>query len=192
MYFKYFKPLNTERRAQKIGNCSPYFSFKNASLKERIMSNTVVNLLKVALISAVPIFEQRAAIPIAILVYGFNPLAAFLISFLGSLLPVPFVLLLFNIVFDWMKRFKFLSWFNNFIEHKVRRGSAKIEKYKEIGLIIFVAIPLPTTGLWTGSAIAAFLGLDFKKSFLCIALGGVISAIAITIITLTFPALLGY
>lgn len=156
------------------------------------MTITVINAIKVALFSAVPFFEQRAAIPIAILVYDFNPLAALIISFLGSLLPVPFILLLFNIIFDWLKKFKFLNWFNNFVENKVRRGSVKVEKYKELGLILFVAVPLPTTGLWTGSAIAAFLGMDFKKSFLCVALGGIISAIAVTVITLTFPAVLGY
>ena len=55
-----------------------------------------------------------------------------------------------------------------------------------------MAIPLPTTGLWTGSAIASFLGLDFKKSFLYIAGGGIISAVAITILTSVFPAFLGY
>jgi uncharacterized membrane protein len=156
------------------------------------MTNTFINIIKIALFSAVPVFEQRAAIPIAILVYDFNPLAALIISFLGSLLPVPFILLLFNIIFDWLKKFRFLKWFNNFVENKVRKGSAKVEKYKELGLILFVAVPLPTTGLWTGSAIAAFMGLDFKKSFLCVALGGIISAIAVTIITLTFPAILGY
>jgi uncharacterized membrane protein len=156
------------------------------------MNNITSNLLKIILISATPLIEQRGAIPIAILSYQFNPIAAALVSFLGSLLPVPFILLLFNIIFSWLKKFKFLKPFNNFVENKVRKGSAKIDKYKEIGLIIFVAIPIPTTGLWTGSAVAAFMGLDFKKSFFCIALGGIISAIAITIITIAFPVLLGY
>lgn len=156
------------------------------------MNSYIVNLLKIMFISAVPLIEQRGAIPIGILVYKFHPLIVLIISFLGSLVPAPFILLLFNIIFEWLKHFKFLKWFNSFVENKVRKGSAKVEKYKELGLIIFVAIPLPTTGLWTGSAIAAFLGLDFKKSFWCIALGGIISAIAITIICLIFPTLLGY
>jgi uncharacterized membrane protein len=156
------------------------------------MSVYVINLLKIAFISAVPLIEQRGAIPIGILVYKYHPLVVSVTSFLGSLVPVPFILLLFNIIFEWMKKYNFLKWFNDFVENKVRKGSTKVAKYKEIGLIIFVAIPLPTTGLWTGSASAAFLGLDFKKSFLCIALGGIISAIAITIMSLLFPALLGY
>lgn len=156
------------------------------------MNAYLINLIKIIFVSAVPLIEQRGAIPIGILVYKYNPLTVFCASFLGSLIPVPFVLLLFNIIFQWLKKFKFLGWFNNFVENKVRKGSAKISKYKEIGLIIFVAIPLPTTGLWTGSAIAAFLGLDFKKSFFYIALGGIISAILITGISLIFPAFLGY
>lgn len=116
----------------------------------------------------------------------------FLVSFLGSLLPVPFILLLFNAIFKWMKNYRFLDKFTNFLENKIRKNVGPMEKYKEIGLITFVAIPLPTTGLWTGSMIAAFLGLDFKKSFLCNALGGLISAAIITIICVVFPSILGY
>lgn len=151
-----------------------------------------MDLLKIFLISAVPLIEQRGAIPVGVLVYKINPVLVFLVSFLGSLLPVPFILLLFNSIFKWMKKIKLLSGINNLIERKVQKGSAKIEKYKEIGLISFVAIPLPTTGLWTGSAIAAFLGLDFKKSFFCVALGGIISALIITVLSAVFPAALGY
>jgi uncharacterized membrane protein len=151
-----------------------------------------MDLLKVFLISAVPLIEQRGAIPIGILMYKISPLTVFIVSFLGSLFPVPFILILFNIVFEWMKKFKFLSKFNNFVDKKVRKGSEKVERYKKIGLIIFVAIPLPTTGLWTGSAVASFLGLDFKKSFLSVALGGIISAAIITALSLIFPAALGH
>lgn len=150
-----------------------------------------MNLLKVFFISAVPLIEQRGAIPIGIIGYHINPYIVMLVSFLGSLLPVPFILLLFNKIFMWMKKYKRLEKINNFIENKLRKNSGKMEKYKEIGLIIFVAIPLPTTGLWTGSAVASFLGLDFKKSFICTALGGVCSAIIITILSVVFPAVLG-
>jgi uncharacterized membrane protein len=88
-----------------------------------------------------------------------------------------------------MKKYKFFDPINNIIENKIRKNSGKMEKYKEIGLITFVAIPLPTTGLWTGSAIAAFLGLDFKKSLLCTSIGGILSAFIITILCVVFPAL---
>lgn len=150
-----------------------------------------MNLLKVFFISAIPLIEQRGAIPVGIIGYHYNPYLVLFVSFLGSLLPVPFILLLFNRIFSWMKRYKSLNKINNFIENKLRKNTGKMEKYKELGLIIFVAIPIPTTGLWTGSAVAAFLGLDFKKSFFCTAMGGAISAVIITILSIAFPALLG-
>lgn len=151
-----------------------------------------MELLKVFLISAVPLIEQRGAIPVGIIIYKIHPLVVFAVSFLGSLFPVPFILLLFNTILKWMKKVKAFSGITGFIERKVQKGSKKVEKYKEIGLIAFVAIPIPTTGLWTGSAIAAFLGLSFKKSFFCIALGGIISALIITLLSIIFPAALGY
>lgn len=148
------------------------------------------NLIKVFLLSAVPLIEQRGAIPMGIIAYDMNPSLVFLISFLGSMLPVPFILLLFNKIFTWMKKYKFFSKINEFIEKKINKNSAHMEKYKEIGLITFIAIPLPTTGIWTGSAVAAFLNLDFKKSVLCATVGGIISAVLITIASMFFPALI--
>ncbi|WP_242840648.1 COG2426 family protein [Clostridium hydrogeniformans] len=146
----------------------------------------------VFILSAIPVMEQRLAIPLGIIKYNMDPIYTMLVSFAGSLLPVPFILLLFNVIFKWMKKISFLRPLNNFIENKIQKNTGKIEKYKEIGLILFVAIPLPTTGLWTGSAVASFLGLDFKKSFICTALGGIISAIIITVVSVIFPSLLGY
>lgn len=151
-----------------------------------------MNWLIVFFMSAVPLIEQRGAIPYGIIFQKFDPSLVFLVSFLGSLLPVPFILLLFNKIFDWMKKYPKLNWFTDFLEKKIRKNTGNMEKYKEIGLTIFVAIPLPTTGLWTGSAIAAFMGLNFKKSFICTAIGGLISAFLITGMSLVFPKLLGY
>ncbi|WP_242845972.1 COG2426 family protein [Clostridium novyi] len=119
-------------------------------------------LLQIFLLSAVPIVEQRGAIPMGIIA-GLNPMTVFWVSFFGSMLPVPFILLLFNKIFTWMKKYKAFEKINNLIERKIDKNSAKLEKYKEIGLITFIAIPLPTTGVWTGSVVAAFLKLDFKK-----------------------------
>lgn len=151
-----------------------------------------MDFLKIILISAAPLIEQRGAIPVGILVYKMHPLTVFALSYLGSLLPVPFILVLFNIVFEWMKKFKFFNIINRYIQNKLDRGSKKIERYKEIGLIILVAIPLPTTGLWTGSAVASFLGLEIKKSFIYIAVGGLISAVLITVLSMVFPAAVGH
>jgi uncharacterized membrane protein len=106
------------------------------------------------------------------------------------MLPVPFVLFFFTAIIKFLKNFPRLNFFTDFVDNKVRKGSKKIERYKEIGLILFIAIPLPMTGLWTGSAIAAFLGFDIKKSLVCALLGGLISATVITAICVFIPALL--
>ena len=149
-------------------------------------------LLKVFLISMVVLIEQRGSIPVGIIGYHLNPWLVFIVSLLGSFVPAPLVYLSFNKIFELMKRFRFLNWFTKFVENKVRKGSKKLEKYKEVGLITFVGIPLPTTGLWTGSAIAAFMGLDFKKSMWCVFLGGIISAVIITVLSVVAPVILGF
>ena len=151
-----------------------------------------MQLLKIFLISMVPLIEQRGSIPVGIIGYHLNPWLVFIVSLLGSFIPAPFVYFFFNRILDWMKTKKFLHKFTNFIEKKVQKGAKQVEQYMEIGLTIFVGIPLPTTGLWTGSAIAAFLGLDFKKSMICVFLGGIISAVIITILSIVAPAILGF
>lgn len=150
-----------------------------------------MNLIYVFLISMVPLIEQRGAIPVGIISFHYDPALVFFVSLLGSFVPAPFIYFFFNKILAWMKKVKFFNKITNFIENKVQKGSDKIEKYKEIGLITFVGIPLPTTGLWTGSAIAAFMGLNFKKSMICVFLGGVISAAIITVLSMIAPAILG-
>ena len=139
----------------------------------------------------VPLIEQRGAIPVGIIGYHINPLTVALVSLMGSFIPAPFIYLFFNKILAWMKTIKLFDKFTNFMDKKIQKGSKKLEKYKEIGLISFVGIPLPTTGLWTGTAVAAFLGLDFKKSMVCVFLGGIISAVIITILSVVAPAILG-
>jgi len=143
------------------------------------------------LISMVPLIEQRGAIPVGILGYQMNPWLVAIVSLLGSFIPAPFIYFFFNKIFAWMKTIKLFDKFTNFVEKKVQKGSKQLEKYKEIGLITFVGIPLPTTGLWTGTAVAAFMGLDFKKSMVCVFLGGIISAALIAIFSVVAPALVG-
>lgn len=150
-----------------------------------------MELLQVFFWSMVPIVEQKGAIVLGINGFKIDPFTVFLTTLLGSLTPVPFILLFFNKIFAWMKRYKSFSWINGIIERKIEKNSSKMEKYKEIALIIFIGIPLPTTGLWTGSAIAAFLNFDFKKSLFCALIGGTISGIIITVLCVAFPWLLG-
>ena len=150
-----------------------------------------MNLLKVILLSMMPLAEQRLAIPVGIIGYHINPLLVALVSLLGSFLPAPFIYLFFNKILEWMRNIKQFNKITGFIDKKVQKGSKKLEKYKEIGLIAFVGVPLPTTGLWTGTAVAAFMGLDFKKSMWCVFLGGMMSAVVITVVSIIAPAILG-
>ena len=146
--------------------------------------------LQVFFLSAVPLIEMKGAIPLGINVYNINPIAVFLISFLGSLLPVPFVLIFFNKIFIWLGKYKFFSGFYNLIDRKITKNKSKFEKFEEIALITFIAIPLPTTGVWTGTAIAAFLKLDFKRSVMCAVVGSFICGLIITGLAIAFPAFL--
>ena len=149
-------------------------------------------LLIILIWAAMPLAEQRIAIPYGLLSTNVDPFVVFLVSYVGSLLPVPFILLLFNKIFDLLGRFKYFRWFYNFIQKKLDKNRGKFEKYEELALIIFIAIPLPTTGVWTGTAVASFLNLDKKKSFICAAVGALISAVVITIVFTIFPSMIKY
>ena len=144
--------------------------------------------LVVFFMSMVPLIEQRGAIPVGIFAYDLNYFLVFIISLAGSFVPAPFIYLFFNRILDLMKGVKFFDKFTKCVYNKIQKNSKKIEKYEEIGLIAFVGIPLPTTGLWTGSAAAAFLGLDFKKSMICVFAGGLISATIITMVCYFVPS----
>ncbi len=156
------------------------------------MENFTYNILKVMIMSVTPLIEQRGAIPFGVIKYDINPYLVFIVSFLSSLLPIPFILLLFNKIFDWMKRYKIFDSLSNIIQKKIDKNKKKMETYQEIGLITFIALPLPTTGIWTGTVVAAFLKLDFKKSVICAAIGGFISATVITILSVMIPSFFGY
>lgn len=147
-------------------------------------------ILEVFLLSMVPLIEQRGAIPLGVIIHDMNPWLVFIVSFLGSLVPVPFILFFFSYIFEWLGKTRLLKWFYDFVDRKVQKGKDKIEKYEKWGLIIFVAIPLPTTGLWTGSAVAAFLKMNKRKAAIYIITGGFISATVITILSLIFPAII--
>lgn len=146
--------------------------------------------LKVLLLAAVPLTELKGAIPYGIYEYNINPIAVFLLTFIGSLLPVPFILICFNKIFEWLGKYKAFSGIYNLIDRKISKNKVKFEKFKEIALITFIAIPLPTTGVWTGTAIAAFLKLDFKKSVMCAVIGSFLCGIIVTSLSIAFPAFL--
>lgn len=140
----------------------------------------------VFLISMVPILELRGGLIAAGPAILDVPMwQAIPICIIGNLLPVPFILLLITKIFDWMKGTKKLKPMVERLEAKAMSKSANIEKYEFWGLVAFVGIPLPGTGAWTGSLIAALLGVRFRKAFPAVVLGVLIAAVIMTILSYT-------
>ncbi|MCI9215949.1 small multi-drug export protein [Lachnospiraceae bacterium 42-17] len=125
----------------------------------------------VFLISMVPILELRGALLVAGPLLGVPVQTAIPLSVIGNIIPVPFILLLITPIFKWMKGTKLFKPMVDKLEAKAMSKSDKIEKYEFWGLVLFVGIPLPGTGAWTGSLIAALLGIKFKKAFPAVILG---------------------
>ena len=135
----------------------------------------------VILIAALPVFELRGSIPIAMYKYGYDPVTAFLLSIIGNMLPVIPLLLYLEPVSNYLRRWKimdnFFTWLFNRTYH---RHNAEFEKYGSIGLAIFVGVPLPATGAWTGCAAAFVFGFKFKNALIAIFGGVIIAGLAVT------------
>lgn len=139
-------------------------------------------VLTTLIISAVPVIELRGAIPVGISM-GLEPVTAALLSLIGSMLPVPVILLFINVIFDFLRKTKK---FGGIVDKIVNRSMGKsdgIRKYGFWGLVVFVAIPLPGTGVWTGSLIASLLGMKFKTGFFAALLGDICAAVIVTAIS---------
>lgn len=134
----------------------------------------------VFIISMLPILELRGGL-IASALLGVDFLPGYLFSIIGNILPIPIVLLFLDKIFNLLKKINFTKKFINKIENKIISKKGQIEKYGYWGLFLFVGIPLPGTGAWTGSALAVFLHLDKKKSFVVIFLGVVLASIIMSI-----------
>ncbi|ABR46940.1 putative small multi-drug export [Alkaliphilus metalliredigens QYMF] len=130
--------------------------------------------LMVLFIAALPIMELRGAIPIGVSM-GIHPLHATILGVVGSLLPVPFLLLFLEPVFEKLKKSKFFFKFIQRTVKKTRKSSERIRKYSTLGLVLFVAIPLPTTGVWSGCLAAKLLAVPFKYAMPAIAVGASIA-----------------
>lgn len=137
------------------------------------------------LLAAAPISELRGAIPYAIS-QGFSWQTAFIISVIGNMIPVFFILWLLGPISVWLrKNFRIFDKFFSWLFHYTRTKHAeKIEKYKELALILLVAIPLPMTGAWTGSLVAFLFGLEYKKALPLIFIGVLIAGIIVTLVSL--------
>ena len=153
-------------------------------LQEFLSAHGVPDWLVVFIISLFPILECRLGMFTAIVLLQMNTFKGFIISFIGNLIPIPFILILINKIFEWLKKIpgicKPIIWLE---EHTLKKKD-KIDKYGIWGLLLFVAIPLPGTGGWTGALLASLLHLDRKKSFGVIAVGVFIAGLIISVLSL--------
>ena len=138
-------------------------------------------LLFCMLLSLAPVSELRGAIPYGIAA-GLEPWLVFLLAVVGNLLPVPFILLFIRKIFQWMKRYPRLAKIAKKFEDRAWRKSGKVKRSETIGLCLFVAIPLPGTGAWTGALIAALMEMRMKRALPTILLGVLIAGTAVTLI----------
>ncbi len=140
--------------------------------------------LIVFIISILPILELRGGL-IAASLLNVSPLTGYIVSIIGNTLPVPFILLFINKILDWMGKSK-IKWMNKlskWLDKKARKHKDSIEKYGYLGLTLFVGVPLPGTGAWTGCLAASVLNMDKKKSFISIMIGIIMASIIMMLIS---------
>ena len=141
-----------------------------------------------ALISMVPVIELRGGLPYAIL-SGVSPYVAFPLCIAANLLPIPFILWFITPIFNWMKTTRLFRPIAEKLEKKAMNKSDKLEKGYFWGLLLFVGIPLPGTGAWTGALLATLLNVPKKKSIPAIALGVCLAAVLMGVLSLCFEGL---
>jgi uncharacterized membrane protein len=137
-----------------------------------------MSFLSVLIVSATPVLELRAGIPLAIYL-GLNPVEAYILSVLGNFLPVPFLLILLDKLLNLASRFDFVWNTYKKIELRVRRKKDLIEKYGYFGLVLFVAVPLPVTGAWTACLLAFLLSMNRLKATISILAGICIAGVIV-------------
>mgnify|MGYP001026688371 CR=1 FL=1 len=148
---------------------------------KRIFSPQITTVL----IAILPISELRGAIPVAIGVFKMSVKEAYLLSVLGNLIPVFPILIFLEKVSEWLsKKFVWAKGFFNWLFTRTKTKSKIVERYKAIGLILFVAIPLPVTGAWTGTVAAFLFGIKKRFAFPAITCGVMIAGVIVTLATL--------
>ncbi len=158
-----------------------------------ILTSELKNALYVFFISMLPIVELRGSIPVGAtleLTWWVN----YLVSAVGNLLPVPFILLFIRAILRWMKTVRFLKFdkIAMWVEEKAHKHSGKVQKYGALGLYLFVAIPIPGTGAWTGALIAALFDVRMKKALPAIALGVLTAGVIMTLASYGFIGFLRF
>ena len=149
----------------------------------KIWDSLIGKIIMTFLISMVPVVELRVAIPIGV-AHGLNFWVAIAVSIVGNLVPVPFIIIFIRKIFAWLRTKS--AWLNNLVtrlENRALKKTDTVRKFKFWGLFIFVAIPLPGTGAWTGALVAAMLEMRVKDAFPAIALGVLTAGIIVAFVT---------
>lgn len=153
------------------------------------LASTLAELFKgggkevaIFIISLLPILELRGGL-IAARILGVEFIKAFIICYIANILPVPFILLFINYLFNKMSKWKPTKKIVDWLSNKTLKKKDQIDKYGYFGLFLFVGIPLPGTGAWTGSLLAILLNLEKKKSFIAIALGVLAAGIIMSLLS---------
>ena len=141
--------------------------------------------LVTVLVAAMPVSELRGSIPLALGVFHFSVEKAFFLSIIGNLIPIIPLLLFLESVSKWLSmRFNWAEKFFSWLFARTRRRSKLVEKYGAVGLIFFVAIPLPVTGAWTGCVAAFLFGIRRRWAAFSIANGVLIAGVIVTLVSL--------
>lgn len=150
-----------------------------------LVSNDVI----VFIISMVPILELRGGL-IAARLMNIPYLRAAILCSVGNLLPIPFILWFITPIFTWLKKTKLFRPMVEKLEKRAMGKADKVEKAEFWGLVLFVGIPLPGTGAWTGGLIASMLGIKFKKAFPAMCLGVFLALTLMSLFTYVIPHLI--
>ena len=142
-----------------------------------------MNYFKVMLLSMFPITELRGAIPIGIAL-DLNPIGVYIASVIGSTLVSIPLILTFRHILEFLKHRKILEGLVAKVDRKIDSGMKRLKNVSILGIILFVGVPLPTTGTWTATAIASILKMRIKNAFLGVLLGNMMAGIIVTLLSL--------
>ena len=157
-------------------------------LHETPLGETLLTML----ISMLPVVELRGGLPAGVAM-GLPIPVAFIASLVGNMIPVPFIILFVRPLFKWVRiHIPKLEGFISHLEARAEAKSADVLRYQTWGLLIFVAIPLPGTGAWTGALVAAMMEMRLKRAFPAIVIGVVIAGVIVSIVTYGAQAIFSF
>lgn len=152
------------------------------SLFGNLTNSTLGKEIVIGVISLLPILELRGGL-LAAGALNLSPFIAYPIAIVANLLPIPFILMFLTPIFNWMKKTKLFKGLVEKLEKKADKHKDKFEKGEFVALILFVGIPIPGTGAWTGALIASILGMDKKKAMLAITIGVFMASIIMMVLS---------